>query len=180
MAHRYKVIKDGPYPHFVTLSIIRWFPVFISGPYFRIIIDSLKHLQEHRKLSIHSYVIMPTHLHAIITAGDDDLSGIIRDFKKFTSREIYKLADKENNKLLTWMFEKAAEKDKDRRFRVWQDEFHPEVIYSQNVFLQKANYIHANPIRKGLAIEPNQWYYSSAAQYIDGKDGALDITWLDW
>lgn len=89
MAHRFKVIKGGPYPHYITCTVVRWVPVFTSGPYFGIITDSLKHLRDNRGLLIHTYVIMPTHLHLIVTAANDDLSAIIRDFKRFTARAIH-------------------------------------------------------------------------------------------
>jgi REP element-mobilizing transposase RayT len=101
MANRYKVIHGGPYPHLITCSIVRWLPVFISGEFARIIVDSFRHLWEHRQLLTHGYVIMPTHIHAIQTARNDDLPDVMRDFKKFTSREIYRVAEASGNQLLT-------------------------------------------------------------------------------
>ena len=37
-----------------------------------------------------AYVIMSNHVHAILQSKNDDLSGTIRDFKKFTSKAILK------------------------------------------------------------------------------------------
>ena len=54
MAHSYKVIQDGPYPHLVTCSIVRWVPVFVSGPYFSVVIDSFAHLRANRGLALHA------------------------------------------------------------------------------------------------------------------------------
>ena len=123
---------------------------------------------------------MPTHFHATVTALDDDLSAIMRDMKKHTSRATFDLAAQDGNKLLTYIFEKAAEYDPRSRFKVWQDEFHPKVIRSEQVFLQKADYVHLNPVRKGLCVDPTHWYYSSAAAYADRPDVPIDIDRLDW
>ncbi|OFX16948.1 MAG: hypothetical protein A2Z18_10830 [Armatimonadetes bacterium RBG_16_58_9] len=180
MANRYKVIQGGPYPHLITCSIVRWLPIFISGPYFTTVIDSLEHARQNRGLLVHAYVIMPTHIHAIVTAIGDDLSAIVRDFKKFTSRAIYNTSEAEGNQLLTWLFRKAAEGQSRSQFKVWQDEFHPKVIGFAEMFQQKAEYIHLNPVRKGLVAEAEKYYYSSASAYAGAQPGPLTIDFPDW
>jgi REP element-mobilizing transposase RayT len=104
MSHRFKVVSGGPYPHFITLSIARWLPVFVEGRYIEIVLSSLEHVRSERGLAIHAYVIMPTHLHLIVTALRDDLPAVIRDFKKFTARRLYEQMEEDGWKLHTWMF----------------------------------------------------------------------------
>ena len=180
MAHRFKVSPDGPYPHLTTNTIVRWAPVFVSDSYFKIILDSLAHLRQHRNLAIHAYVIMPNHVHTIVTARNNDLSAIMRDFKKFTSRAIYHQAEQEGNHRLVSVFRASAKRDVRSRFKVWQDEFHPEAIYSRRFFSQKLEYIHTNPVRKGLATDASQWYYSSFTVYEMGDGGPLEIDLIEW
>ena len=180
MAHRFKVIHGGPYPHFITMTIVRWLPVFVSGEYFNIMLSSLNYVREHRGLAVHAYVIMPTHIHAVVTAGQDDLPAIMRDVKKFTARRIYEQAEQDGSKLHTWMFRKAAESEPRSRFKVWQDEYHPEVTYTPEFFQQKVDYMHRNPVRKGLVADAVKWYYSSASVYAGGEAGPLEIEWLEW
>ena len=180
MAHRFKVCTEGPYPHFITVAVVRWFPVFISGDYFQIVLDSLEYLRRERGLAIHAYVIMPTHFHAVVTALGNDLSAIMRDFKKFTAGQIFAQATADNNRLLTWFLERAAQGDERSRFKVWQDEFHPEVIYSQAFCQQKVDYLHDNPVRKGLAQMPSQWYQSSAGVWYGDGTSPIEIDALEW
>lgn len=180
MANRFKVSTGGPYPHFATITLVRWLPVFVSGDYFKIILDSLLYMREHRGLLIHAYVIMPTHIHAVLTALNDDLSDIMRDFKRFTSRSIYQQAQKDGNRLLVWMFDSSAKNDPRSSYKVWQDEFHPEVIYSPEFFNQKVNYLNDNPVRKALVDDAGRWLYSSAQEYATGKPGPLSVDWPDW
>lgn len=179
MAHRFKVMQGGPYPHFVTFSIVRWYPVFVSGAYCNIVLDSLRYLRENRGLLIHSYVIMPTHMHANLTASNDDLSAIIRDFKRFTAKNIEKQAEADGNKLMSWLFTNSG-RDARALSKVWQDESHPEIIYTRDFFIQKANYIHDNPIRKGLVQDAVNYYYSSAIAFERGEMNPIPIDWIEW
>ena len=180
MAHRFKVTDEGPYPHFITATIVRWFPVFISGPYFEIVIKSLKHMHDNRDLAIYAYVIMPTHIHAVVMALNGDLSAIMRDFKRFTARAIYDQAKVEDNRLLTWIFEKESKNNPHANIKVWQDEFHPKMLFSEDVFRQKVEYVHANPVRSNLVTTPEHWYYSSAAFYTGSAEGPFETDVAEW
>jgi len=62
---RYRIFSDGSV-YFVTLTVVDWLPVFISQESCRIITDSLNFCHEHKGLRVNAYVIMPTHLHAIL------------------------------------------------------------------------------------------------------------------
>jgi len=46
------------------------------------------------------------------------------------------------------------------------------------MLLQKIEYIHNNPVRRGYVDEPHDWRYSSARNY-EGKEGLLEIR-TDW
>jgi putative transposase len=43
---------------------------------------------------------------------------------------------------------------------------------------QKLTYIHCNPVTAGFVIKAEEWLYSSAIDYYDGK-GLLDIIQLE-
>ena len=154
--------------------------MFAAGPYFDIVLDSLRHLRDSRGLAVHAYVIMPTHMHAILSAGQDDLSDVIRDFKRFTSREMLEQSDRDGNRLQSWVFRNPSIKDSRAKSKVWQDEFHPEVVFSQDFFLEKAGYLHTNPVRKGLVADAVSYYYSSALAFETGRMEPLEIDWLEW
>ena len=49
------------------------------------------------------------------------------------------------------------------------------MIYSEEVFRQKVEYMHFNPVKRGLVREPEHWRYSSAASYTLGVKGELEI-----
>ena len=158
-------------------KVLRWIPVFTSIPYFQIIIDSLKFCQSNKGLRLNAYVIMPNHIHLIVqTESGVNLSDVMRDFKRYTSRAISKQLEADNQRLFLGIFAKAALPAKgNTRYKIWQDEFHPEAIHSERFYKQKVNYLHDNPCRKGFFALPQDWLYSSARTYYLGDDSVIEI-----
>ena len=97
---------------------------------------------------------MLNHLHLIASASD--LIAFVRDFKKFTSKEILKNIIATEPSIL-----KLFQIDKNK-YEFWQKTNMPKLIESEKYFFQKANYIHENPLRKQYVSDPVHWYWSSA------------------
>jgi putative transposase len=174
----FKIHEPG-YPCFITCTVVDWLPIFTNREHCDIITSSLDYCRQRKGLRIHGYVVMPTHLHAVLSA-DSDLVSIIRDFKSFTSRELRNLIEKRSEELFSWALRRSAELSRETNEQsFWQDGFHPETIYSREFFEQKMTYLHANPVRKGLVFKPEDWRYSSAAVYAGEVDGPLNIDLLD-
>ena len=159
--------------YFCSDTIVGWQYVFTSPAMFNVIIDSLKFCSSKKGLRLHGYVIMPNHIHSIVSARDGNLSDILRDFKRFTSD---KISERLLNKRLDKYFASAARREgKGNVHKVWQRGSHPEAIVSQEFFLQKLNYIHENPVRKGYVRQPEHWLYSSARNYLLNDDAVIRI-----
>jgi REP element-mobilizing transposase RayT len=172
------LIKDQEKLYFATLQVVEWVDIFSRKMYRDIIIESIKYCQEHKKLEIFAYVIMSNHIHLLARSGIGDLSGTLRDFKSFTSKEILKLIQEGAESRQRWMlkvFEIAAAKHKrNSEFQFWTHENHPELIYSNNFIEQKLDYIHNNPVRAGIVEKPEEYIYSSAKNYA-GEKGILEV-----
>lgn len=81
--------------HFVTMTVVGWIDVFTRENHKMAIVDSLKYCQQTKGLEIYGWCLMSSHLHMIISAKNDfNLSDVLRDFKKFTSKEIIRLVKK--------------------------------------------------------------------------------------
>ena len=76
--------------HFITFAVVEWVDVFTRKAYCDILLDSLRHCQKERGLYIHGWCLMSNHLHLVVSAKNEDTSEILRDFKKFTSKQIIK------------------------------------------------------------------------------------------
>ena len=88
-------IKDQGAVHFITLTVCQWADVFTRPLYVEILLESLRFCQWGKGLETYAWVIMTNHCHLIVRGKDENLSNIIRDFKKYTSKAIFRAI--ENN-----------------------------------------------------------------------------------
>jgi len=149
--------------------------------YFEIIIESLKYCQDNKGLLVFGYVIMLTHFHLMAQTKEGvRFQDVMRDMKKFTSKEISSQLEKDGQSLSLYVFKKADEQEKGKRkYKVWRDEYHPQIIYTDSVCRQKLRYMHDNPVRKGLVEKSECWLYSSARNYILDDDSVLNSERLE-
>ena len=167
--------------YFTTSTVVDWVDVFTRPRYKQIVVDSLEYCRQHKGLEIYAWVLMTNHLHMIVgTHGSYSISDVLRDFKKFTSKSIVK-AIKENTgeSRKEWLLNRfwyAGNNDKKiANYKFWQDDNHIETVSTYEFFLQKMNYIHANPVRQEIVGSPEDYLYSSANNYA-GRKGLIDVT----
>ncbi len=165
-------IKKPEGSYFMTLTIVEWIDLFTRERYSKIIIESLKFCSNNKGLNIFAYVIMSNHVHLIANCeSNQNLSDILRDFKKFSSKQIIDSIKSEPESRRDWMlerFSKAANSHtKKHSYKVWQDGNHAIELYSEKFTWTKLQYIHKNPVRAGLVFQPEQWKYSSASNYLE-------------
>ena len=85
-------ISDQNAMHFLTFTIIDWVDVLSRKEYKLAIVDSMNYCIKEKGLIVYGWVIMSNHLHVIWEAKDGNkLSDIIRDFKKFTAKNIIQM-----------------------------------------------------------------------------------------
>ena len=169
---RYK-IYEPTHPHFITLTVLHWIPIFTNTKSVSVIIDSLKYLQKSDHLKIYAYVILENHLHLV--ASSDDLPKTVKKFKSYTAKEILKILKDNGVKTILdqLAFYKKAHKT-DTEYQVWQEGFQPKLIQNEQMMIEKIEYIHNNPVKRGYVDEAKHWRYSSARDY-EGIDGLIEV-----
>ena len=75
---------------FTTDTVVDWVDIFTRPIYKHIILESLIYCQKNKGLIIYAWVLMSNHLHMIVGSNSEEnkVSDIMRDFKKFTSKEM--------------------------------------------------------------------------------------------
>ena len=179
MSRKYKFReKEGAY--FVSFATVNWIDVFTRDLYFSIITESLNYCRKEKGMELYGYCIMPSHVHLIFRSALGDPSGLMRDFKGYTSRKLLKCIEdngqESRKEWLLWMFERAGKKNSNvKQKQFWQQHNHPIEIWSLKVFEQKLNYIHQNPVETGFVTDPIDWKYSSARNYSNNDATVLEI-----
>ena len=95
-----------------------------------------------RPTMLHSWVVLPDHLHMIVDPDGCDLSILMRQFKlSFSS-----------------LYRRRTSAGKGR---VWQYRFWDHQIRDENDLTRHLDYIHYNPVKHGLTSNPFAWEFSS-------------------
>lgn len=178
MSTKYKA-PDIDKAYFITITVVGWVDVFTRLSQKMVITDSLKYCQAQKGLSIFAYSLMSNHLHILCRAdGKDSLPEIMRDFKKFTSKKIIETVQNSQESRREWMldyFKKSCEHlASEQKYKVWQDGYHADDVYSNKWIKEKINYIHQNPVKEKIVTEAENYYFSSARNYADLKN-PLDV-----
>jgi putative transposase len=176
MRSRYR-INDPSQPYFITATVVNWLPVFTNLACCDIIVRALTFCREHKGLRIYAWVILDNHFHAIL-AGPD-LPGTIASVKKFTAREILaQLKTEGRDWLLNQLEYFRAPHKATSQHQVWQEGVHPQAVPSDEIMRQKLEYLHNNPVKRGLVASPEHWRYSSAHEWLKGAEPLLRVD--DW
>ncbi|WP_097044791.1 REP-associated tyrosine transposase [Flagellimonas pacifica] len=165
--------------YFVSFATVYWIDVFIRQKYFEVLANSIDHCRKEKGMELFAYCFMPSHAHLIFRSTNNDPSGLLRDFKKHTSKAVIK-AIKQNpresrKEWMLKMFKKAGKEKKNvETYQFWQHHNKPIELWSPSVIKQKVDYIHKNPIHSGFVTNPEDWKYSSARNFV-GENTVLEI-----
>ena len=112
---------------------------------------------------------MPNHIHLLLHIPETDtIKAVQRDFLKFTAQQIKFYLKESNPDKLSLLLVNA----KDRKYQIWERNARVTEIENNLIFEQKLSYIHNNPLQQKwqLCESPEDYKYSSAAFYSEGKD----------
>ncbi|MGH7983482.1 MAG: REP-associated tyrosine transposase [Candidatus Udaeobacter sp.] len=164
MRSRYRV-NATEQAHFVTSTVVRWLPIFTTARRCDVVVEALDYCRTHKGLDIYAWVILDNHFHAIVSAPD--LPRVIADLKRHTARRLLELLQEEKADWLLHQlrYHRAAHKS-ESEYQLWQEGYHPQSISTDTIMLQKLEYLHNNPVKRGLVASPEDWRYSSAHAWL--------------
>lgn len=155
------------YPQFYTATILEWKQVLANDKHKDIIIESLQFLVKDKRIILNAFVIMRNHIHLIWQPKSGfTLSDIQASFMKYTAHQLKRSLSNNDSAML----EELKVNKYDRTYQIWKREPLGVELRTHEVFMQKLDYIHNNPVRAGLCINPEDYHYSSARFYYEGSD----------
>jgi REP element-mobilizing transposase RayT len=164
---RYKIVADGN-TYFITSAIANWIPLFAVTELAQILLDALRFSHTQNRITLHAFVVMENHFHLI--GSSSNFSGDIRKLKSFTARSIIDHLEANGPKFFLEQLAVFKKHHKiSQKYQVWQEGYHPKVILDEKTLLQKLDYIHFNPVKRGYVDKPEHWRYSSFRHYIGGE-----------
>jgi putative transposase len=126
--------------------------------------------------SLWAYVFMPEHVHLVVRPDDDlchDLGRILQAIKAPVGRKAMAFLEREAPE---WLGRVTRRRGRRVERLFWQS----GGGYDRNVddpvaLARMIDYVHANPIRRGLVVRPWDWKWSSASSLLLGVDGPIRL-----
>lgn len=132
-------IRDEAAVHYLTFSVVDWVDIFSRRSHRDTLIDSLNFCVERKGALVYGFVIMTNHMHIILQSASGNLSGLIRDFKKWTSVKLLEAVQHEPESRREWMLHRfawnAAQRSTKTHYQVWTHDNHPIELASDKFFL---------------------------------------------
>ncbi|MFQ5805189.1 MAG: transposase [Phycisphaerae bacterium] len=157
--------------HYLTFSCLKRRPFLTSERACGWFIESLKDAREKHEFDVWAYVLMPEHVHLLIwpTRPAYSISDILGDVKQPVTRATLKFVRKHAPEFLARMRDARPNGKSSHRF--WQrGGGYDRNLNTPRSITEKINYIHENPVRRGLVAVPTDYRWSSAAFYAGKTD----------
>ena len=159
--YRRNLVQGGTYFFTVTLSDRR---STILIDHIGALRAAFRTARRERPFTIDAIVILPDHLHTILTlpAGDADFSGRWRRIKGHFSSRMIEIGA-------------AIKRHPNGELALWQRRFWEHTVRNDGDFARHVDYIHYNPVKYRFVSRARDWRYSSFHRYV--RQGLLPEDW---
>ena len=164
--HRY---YGAGYSHFITTSCYQRRPLLGTPRSRDLFLEVMEQIRQRHLFVVVGYVVMPEHVHLLFTEPERGnpslvLAALKQTFAHRLLREIRANSGTQANSL--WNMPVAVG-------HVWQSRFYDFVVFTEKKRVEKLHYMHRNPVRRGLVLEPEEWLWSSFRHYAYGEPGPV-------
>lgn len=177
-SNRYHNIYLDNHYHFCTASIVDFLPVLSDPECCQILLDIWQKLRKRYQVKINGFVIMPNHVHLLLFGRGESICKFMQYFLQESSRKIksnlVRKANTGDKIALRHCSVVLNQAHTTVKSRVWKERFRAVPLNKEEAILTKLNYIHNNPVIKGLVAEPSMWRWSSYLFYVN-KECVISI-----
>jgi putative transposase len=157
--------------HFVTFSCYRRLPLLRTIRARNLFVKALGAIRDRYNFSLVGYVVMPEHVHLLVSEPPKCTpSLVLKVLKQRVARDLRNGSKRRVGQLRLAFLTGDA-----RLPRFWQRRFHDFNVYSRYKVREKLEYMHENPVKRGLVKNSAEWIWSSFSFYEKGEAGLVKI-----
>jgi putative transposase len=158
--------------HFLTFSCYKRLPLLGTVRARNLFVKVLGEIRERYGFLLVGYVVMPEHVHLLVGEPKEGTpSTVLQMLKQRVSRKMRKNKRRVSKGQLRLLFSQGG----DELARFWQPRFYDFNVYSAKKKREKLEYMHGNPVKRGLVKNPGAWMWSSFLYYEKGEAGLVSI-----
>ena len=140
--------------HFITFSCYRRAPLLETAHARDTFVIRLEKIRSWYGFYLTGFVVMPEHVHLLLSEPErSNLAVVLQMLKQIVSR---KLNEHANNPF-------------------WQPRYYDFNVCRERKLMEKLDYMHRNPVQRGLVARPEDWTWSSARHYATGEECGVEI-----
>ena len=174
--HRRSINESG-HAHELTFSCFHRFPFLAKDRACEWLAASIQAACSELQFSLWAFVFMPDHVHLIVhpVCAVYDVAHFLAEIKRPTSRRALAFLRKESPE---WIEKLKVQRGRRTEYHFWQS----GGGFDRNITEPKTletmiEYVHMNPVRRGLVAQPAEWTWSSARYFLNGtQNPSLPVT----
>jgi putative transposase len=175
-----RISIDTPVYFFTSVAHDR-LPIFRTDKLKQIACDAFAEARKSAGLLLLAYVIMPDHYH-IIAGGEREPSDVLRYLNGISAKRI--IDHLKENAPASLEKLKMFEKKRGYKHSVWEHHSDTFLVTNESMLMDKAHYIHQNPVKAGLVEHPDDYLYSSSRIWnrrsLVAEPLKMDLDQIDW
>lgn len=165
---RIKHYHDPSHCHELTFSTYRQRPLLTNDSWRNLLSEAIDRAIDRHGYHLTAFVYMPEHVHLLVFPGRgaSTIDQLLRAIKRPFSFRIKQLLERESSPLLSKLT--IRQRPSIETFRFWQEgPGYDRNLDQPDTVLATIDYIHRNPVRRGLVERAIDWPWSSARWYED-------------
>lgn len=173
---RCRRINEAGHAHALTFSCFQRRQFLAKERSCQWLIDAIDQTRYRYGFHLWAYVIMPEHVHLLLWPTQNEYS---------ISQLLYAIKKPVANRAVTWVRRNApdflramedSQPDGSKHYRFWlRGGGYDRNIITDGAVWAEISYLHANPVRRGLTLQPIDWNWSNAREYEQPGSGPLSI-----
>ena len=155
--------------HFITTSCYRRQALLGSPRNRNLFLRVLEAVRRRYRFVVVGYVVMPEHVHLLLSEPERGNPSVVMQALKqgFARRLLGRLRRRQSGRQAS-LWDAALGEG-----HIWQRRFYDFVVWTEHKRVEKLRYMHRNPVKRGLVLEPEQWCWSSYRHYAYGEAGPV-------
>jgi len=158
--------------HFVTFSCYRRLPLLKTVRARDVFVRELARVRAEYEFLLVGYVVMPEHVHLLIS---EPRKGTPSTVLQMLKQRVSKKLRKKHRETLVGQVRLDFPEPVEHIRSFWQARFYDFNVYTNRKKREKLEYMHRNPLTRGLVKHPKDWPWSSWGFYVLGEPGPVGI-----